>query len=235
MKENTQNEITNKLKTESFKNTALDSKFVDGNYLYKIAGENKWYIINSDGNVIVRSKPNGEVEFAEVDFYDMVGEPIGIEIGAFTDGFMAVRIVCNENDTLHNNFYEISPSGYTYNATKTKGELFSKFSLNYRSQKEPETLVNKRPVSIKHINYGHFHSIKHLDLIYDIAQHSLMQSYDRFIESKKNSQSKVRTQVYVSAANTISKRYNFLKESLEKRQLKHAKKLAQKTAEKQPE
>jgi hypothetical protein len=62
-----------------------------------------------------------------------------------------------------------------------------------------------------------------------------MQSYDRFIESKKNSQSKVRTQVYVSAANTISKRYNFLKESLEKRQLKHAKKLTQKTAEKQPE
>ena len=226
---------TSNSKTNSFKNIDIVCKFADGNFIYKIAGENKWYIINSEGNVIVRTNPSGENEFAEVDFYDMVGEPIGLEFGAFADGFMVVRIVSNKDGTAHNNFYEISPSGYTYNATKTKGELFSKFGLNYRSQKEPETLVNKRPVSIKHINFGYFHSIKHLELIYDIAQHSLMQSYDKFIESKKNSQSKVRTQVYVSAANTISKRYSFLKESLEKRQLKHAKKLAQKTAEKQPE
>ena len=77
---------------EEFMNAEIVTPFIDGNFLMKIAGENKWYVVDGNGNVVVRGKPDGNYEFSEVDLPAKRSEITSAEFGDFVSGTMMVAL-----------------------------------------------------------------------------------------------------------------------------------------------
>ena len=93
-------EINTQKKNEqitALKNAEIISKFSDGKFLFKIAGENVWYLVDSNGNTIPRTRPDGTEEFSTIDFYEMSGNPYYFELGQFKEGFIVAKLLSEKN------------------------------------------------------------------------------------------------------------------------------------------
>lgn len=73
--------INNREKVEEFKNNDVICIFTDDKILYKLTGENVWFLLDYNGNPINRITPDGINEFSNVDFYDMEGDTFAVEFG----------------------------------------------------------------------------------------------------------------------------------------------------------
>ena len=220
---------------DAFKNSEIASRMSDNTYLFKLAGENIWYVVDGQGHTLVRTRPDGTNEFATVDFYDMVGEPYNFQSGFFKDGILVMKFICKHNGQDIDNYYEISPSGYTFNTTKTRGSQYSKLGVNYRTETMPTSMVSKRPLAIQHVDCKSIHTQEYLDVIYDVAVHTLMQGYDKFKKEHPRKTPRSTEKSYATAAKNIMKRYEFIKSSIERRTLKTDNKNSSTQTTNQPE
>lgn len=204
---------------KSFHKDEILNAFIDGNYIIKLGGEDVWYLINSRGETIVRTTPEGKYEFAEVDFYGMVGEPYFLEFSSFKDGIVVAKFLCNDNGNQVYNFYEISPMGYTYNTTKTRGDAYLKNGVEFRSQELPTSIVDKKPINIKNIELMNINSQEYLKVVYDVSMYRLKKGYESFVDGL-NKPSNVKERTFFTVARNIQKRYEFLKDAIERKKIK---------------
>ena len=222
-------EINTQKKNEqitALKNAEIISKFSDGKFLFKIAGENVWYLVDSNGNTIPRTRPDGTEEFSTIDFYEMSGNPYYFELGQFIEGFIVAKLLSEKNGSENENYYKVSPSGYAY---KTNSTLYKRFGLNYRLDEQ----ISCR--DFLRIPVWDFNSKEHLDFLFDIAQNHLLETYNRFLKSRTTRQNKQRERTFHTAAKHMAERYAFVNEYLEKRRLKQETKASQDVSSQEPE
>lgn len=203
-------------KFNAFKNDPAYIALTDDLILMKISGENSWILINGNADTLIRVNPEGKEEIAEVNFYDMVGEPYDLKISNFKNGIAVVKFICEKNGKPIENFYELSQSGYTFNATKTRGESYSKNGIDYRYEKSPSTIVSKRPRDIQLINPKYIPSEQYLNMIYDIAQCTAIDKYNKSIAKPNSTSSHVIDKTFESTIEHIVNAYQSLKTAISK-------------------
>ena len=209
MENNTQKEIE---QIEKFKNTEIVSKFDDNKFIFKIAGENIWYLVDANGNTIPRIRANGTEEFSTVDFYDMAGEPYSVEFGQLKEGYLVAKILTEQDGMELENYYGISPSGYAYKSTSSG--FYQRFGLNFRLD---EQLTAREFIRIP---VWDFRCKEYLDFLYDIAQNHLITAFNKFLQTKPKGSYKQRERIYFTAAKNMSERYAFVQNYLEKKEKK---------------
>ena len=168
--------VNTKELAEVFKNAEINYTFNNGQFIMKLAGENVWCLINRNGDTCVRTNQNGENEFSRVDFYDMDGEPYMVEFSEFNEGFMVVGFNCNKDGKETENFYEVSPFGFTQKCPAGKYQMTD---VERRSGKwfSAEDFLSK-PISS-------FESKQQLDFLFDVAKGHLMNSYKEDCQNGK--------------------------------------------------
>ncbi len=204
-------------KISSFRNNDEVCIFSDSKILYKLAGENVWYLLDYDGNTLVRTKPDGTEEFSTVDFYDMEGEPFAVEFGQLLHGLFVIKFVCEKDGYQIEQFYEISPSGFTYKPHNDSD--YQRFGIDYRFNKNYSVIDFLR----RHVSG--FKSKERLDLLYDVAKSKLMDDYDKFMKTKSRGPYKMRESIYLTNARKLTKRYFEVLEYIKKQQIKKETKL----------
>lgn len=200
-------------KTSLFKNNDKFCDFFNNKILYKLSGENVWYLLDYDGNTIVRTRPDGVEEFSLVDFYDMEGEPISVEFSGFNEGFMVSKFLCEKEGEQSVQIYEISPSGFTFK--QQYPDKYQRLGLDYRFRK---WLTSN---DFLHIHVSGFKSKERLDFLYDIAKSKLMKGYEETVKNRpRRGTYKQRESVYFTAAKQMTRRYFEILEYIKKQQIK---------------
>lgn len=166
----------NREKVELFKNQDLIYLFKDDNILYKLAGENVWYLLDYDANTLVRKRPDGVEEFALVDFYEMDGEPFFVEFGQFKEGFMVAKFLCEKDGKQVEQFYEISPSGFTYKSQFP--EVYHNKGIDWRVIKCP----SPKDFIFKHVSC--FKRKERLDFLFDVVNCKSIEDHEEMLKHK---------------------------------------------------
>ncbi len=192
-----ENVVNTKELAEVFKNVELVNSFYNGQVIIKLAGENVWYLLNRNGETGVRTNPQGENEFSRVEFYDMEGEPYMVELSDFSEGFMVVGFSCNKDGEEVENFYEVSPFGYTQKCPSNKYQMED---VERRTGKwfSAEDFLG-RPVES-------FESKQQLDFLFDVAKESLMNDYKEMCKNCQE-QAAEKKEFYFSVAEKMTKKY----------------------------
>ena len=204
-------------KISSFKNNDEVCVFSDSKILYKLAGENVWYLLDYDRNTLVRTKPDGTEEFSSVDFYDMEGEPFSVEFGELLHGLFVVKFLCEKDGNQIEQFYEISPSGFTYKPQNNS--IYHRLGINRRLNE------NYSVNDFLHRHVSGFKSKERLDLLYDVAMSRLMDDYNKFIQTKSRGPYKLRESVYLTNARKMARRYFEILDYIKRQQIKKETKL----------
>ena len=171
----------NREKVELFKKQDLIYFFKDDKILYKLAGENVWFLLDYDANTLLRKRPDGVEEIASVDFYEMEGEPFSVEFGQFKEGFMVAKFVCEKDGKQVEQFYEISPSGFTYKSQVP--EIYHNKGVDWRVIKCP----SPKDFIFKHVSC--FKSKERLDFLFDVVNCKNIEEREEIFKHKSKNRS----------------------------------------------
>lgn len=183
---NSNNNVENQTKIEEFRNSELVVPFVDGNLLMKIAGENKWYVVNEKGDVVVRTRPDGTSEFSEVNFELPNGEPIDVEFGDFVGGSVRGVFTLKDGDKTIKEYVAISPSGYTVRFGEKLAKEPATNGLNYRDKYDDEVGLTRYPRTFVNFKVKYIDSLDEVDYLFDIAQYHLIKQYEEFCKNRQH-------------------------------------------------
>ena len=183
-------------------------------------------MLDYDGNPIIRTRPEGVEELSNVNFYDMEGEPFSVEFGQFIEGFMTVKFLCEINGEKKEQFYEISPSGFTFKPPIT--DSYQRLGLDYRFNN------HLSPSDFFHKHVSCFKTKERLDFLYDIANCNLAKAHEEFIQNKQRGPYKGRESIYFTNARNMLKRYFEVLAYIKKQQAKKETKLQEKQNQTEP-
>ena len=203
--------------------------FADGNFLMKNPADNKWYVTNSDLQILTRYNREGQEEPSVVDLQLDDCEIAEIKFGSFLNGIMIAK-VSGKNEYGHNvsQYNIISPSGFVDNWGNVA--FFSFDELDFRSSSWYLSQIMENPISFKGIRADRYNSLDKVDVHMDVAKYALLKQYDAFeaeaqekvqngkmLSYKEQSAYKKGLDKFVSTAELLKMRYAFLIESVSKR------------------
>ena len=219
--------VMNLSPAESFRNTEIIVPFLNDSFVYKLAGENVWYVVNSEGNVVVRNKQDGTNEFAEIDFE--LGEGVEIqdvEFQGIDSGVLLVKLSGKKHDSNFEQHYMVSPSGY---AMKDYYPIYHQ-SRTFKVPRFKVQDIYDNPIEFETL-YSHYVSdMKDLDFYYDVAQYALVNMLNNLESERQNYLTGEKTKTLSSeneyhrrllgierSARRIKKKYGELSESVQRR------------------
>lgn len=166
---------------EYFKQSEIVVPFIDGNYIMKIAGENKFYIVDTNGNVVVRTKGTGENEFSEVNLSLRKGKMSSANFGRFEAGTMLVELSGDDNGEQVVDYMMITPSG----RTKRLFNACSRNGLNTEKKFWVSSQINDSPRRFVNLLARDLESLDEMEFYFDIAQYSLIKQFEELESSRK--------------------------------------------------
>lgn len=227
-------------KIKDFQDAELVVPFIDGTFIMKIAGENKWYVVNEKGDVVVRTRPDGTNEFSEVDMEIDGVTMYDIEFGNFIGGMMVAKTFGVSNDQQPEiNYVGISPSGYTLNYGLA--DDFEKEGINSERQYWYTTRIFNSAYSFLSVPSRTYDDIEQVVFRYDIAQYAIVRDFNdlesqrqHFLRTgeekseKANKTYRRELSKFATLAKNLRKRYETLLEIVPRKQERDAQSAARK-------